>query len=219
MAQESLMVNKMAKFSIENGKVNFILTSHSSNVRICDTNGNHVSRPVSQTIGFDTHSIEWMITNNELIKIISQQLTKQEIIELKNELQEITISLKDSNFYSRKAEKENINQTFGNFLVYKYEEIFYSFEKNIDVNLQVKITFKMGDYTLAAYMFVLIGLNNPNIILFNSAGGIQNNNPLGSGAKCIWSPSSHTVKEIAKALACSSEDHKNALINLLGNIT
>ncbi|MBI2673747.1 MAG: hypothetical protein HYX23_00495 [Candidatus Zambryskibacteria bacterium] len=219
MDQESLIVNKMATVYINNGIIELRLTSARSRVRICDINGNHISKPSSQNINFDNHYVEWMITNNELIKIISQQLTREEIINLKNELRETAISLKDSNFYSRKAEKEDIDQTFGNFLVYKYEEIFYSFEKNIDVNLQVKITFKMGDYILAAHMFVLIGLTNPNIILNNRDNSIANNNALGPGAKCVWSPSNQTISEIAKALACSSEGHKNDLINLLDNIT
>ena len=209
----------MATVYINNRTIELRLTSARSRVRICDINGNHISKPSSQNINFDNHYIEWMITNNELMEIISQKLTREEIIDLKNELQEITISLRNSNFYSRKAEKENINQTFGNFLVYKYEEIFYSFEKNIDENLQVKITFKMGDYTLAAHMFVLIGLTNTNITLNNRDNSFANNNALGSGAKCVWSPSNQTISEIAKTLACSSEGHKNDLINLLGNIT
>lgn len=85
--------------------------------------------------------------------------------------------------------------------------------------MQVKITFKMGDYTLAAHMFVLIGLANSDITLSNHEGNIENANALGSGAKCFWIPSKQIISEIAKALACSSEDHKNDLISLIENVS
>ena len=217
MARENLTTNKMATIYINNGVVELRLTSPRSKVRICDNNGNHVSKPSSESINFDNHYIEWMITNNELLEIIKQKFTREDIVGLKNELREINISLKNSEFYSRAAQKQNINRTIGNFLVYKYEEVFYSFEKRINESLQVKITFKMGDYTLAAHMFVLIGLANSNIALSNREGNIENANALGSGAKCFWTPSNQIISEIAKALACSSEDHKNDLISLLEN--
>jgi hypothetical protein len=202
---------------INNGIVELKLTSPQSKVRICDNNGNHVSRPSSENINFNNNYIEWMITNNELLQIINQKFTQDEIIELKNQLHNINISLKDSDFYSRAAQKQNINQAIGDFSIYKYEEIFYSFEKNVDENLQVKITFKMGDYTLAAHMFVLIKLDNPNITLSNRENNIRNDTPLGSGAKCIWNPSNQTINEVTKTLACSSGGHKRDIINLLNS--
>ncbi len=205
----------MNNIYINNGIVELMLTTPRSKVRICDNNGNHISKPSSEIINFNNHYIEWMITNNELLEIINQKFTQDEIVELKNQLHNVNISLKDSDFYSRAAQKQSIDQTIGNFSVYKYEEIFYSFEKNIDENLQVKITFKMGDYTLAAHMFVLIKLDSPNIILSNRENNIRSNTPLGSGAKCIWNPPNQTVSEVAKTLACSSDDHKKDIINLL----
>lgn len=85
--------------------------------------------------------------------------------------------------------------------------------------MSVKITFKMGNYTLAAHiMFVLIKINSPNIILTNLNGPINLNEGLGSGAKCIWNPDNNKIINIAKALAHSSENHKNDIINLLINI-
>lgn len=208
----------MAIIYINNGIVELRLTSPMSKVRICDDNGNHVSKPSSENINFGNHCIEWMITNDELIKIITQKFTRDDIQRLIRQLREINISLRDSDYYSRAAQKQNINQSIGGFSVYKYEEIFYSFEKTIDTNLQVKITFKMGDYTLAAHMFVLIGLTNSDMALKNREGNIENNNALGSGAKCFWSPSNQTISEIVQTLACSSKDHKNDLINLLEGI-
>jgi hypothetical protein len=215
MVQEHLIVNQMTAVYINNGEVELKLTSPRGKVRICDNNGNHISKPTSETISFNDHSIEWMITNNELIEIIKQKFEREDILELKNELQEINISLKNSEFDNRMAQKQNTNRTIENFSIYKYEEVFYSFERDIDENLQVKITFKMGDYTLAPHMFVLIRLDNPNISLSNTANNIRNNNPLGSGAKCFWNPSKQTIDEVAKALAHSSESHKRDLINLL----
>jgi len=205
----------MATISIRNGVLELKLTWPRSKIRICDNNGNHVSRPTSKKINFSNHYIEWMITNNELLAIVKQKFTKRDILGLINKLQKIRISLKNSDFSIRAAQKQNIKQTIKGFLIYRYKEIFYSFEKKIDANVQVKITFKMGDYALAAHMFVLIGFINSNIVLKNLKGNIKNNNALGSGAKCFWRPPNNTISEIAKALASSSEDHKNDLIRLL----
>ena len=219
MDQENLIINKMPTFSIINGTVSLNLTIPRSGIRICDDNGNHVSKPVSQILDFNNYSIEWMVTNNDLIEIIRQKFTREEIASLTDELREINTSLKDSDFFNRVAQRQHTNRTIDNFSIYKYEESFYSFEKDVSLNLQVKITFKMGDFTLAPHMFILIRLNNPNIILSNGIGNILTNNALGSGAKCIWSPSNQTTSEITKTLACSSDGHKNDLINLLNRIT
>mgnify|MGYP001573534487 FL=1 len=208
----------MATININNNVIELKLTSPRSKVRICDKSGNHINKPTSTVVNFDNSYIEWMITNDELIQIITQKFTRNDIQNLVRRLREINISLRDSDFYSRAAQKQNINRSIGGFSVYKYEEIFYSFEKNVDTNLKVKITFKMGDYTLAAHMFVLIGFNHPNIILKNTEGNIVSNNPLGSGAKCRWSPSKQAIVEVAKALAHSSGNHKDDIIRLLGEI-
>lgn len=76
MARENLTKNKMATIYINNGVVELRLTSPRSKVRICDNNGNHVSKPSSESINFDNHYIEWMITNNELLEIIKQKFTR-----------------------------------------------------------------------------------------------------------------------------------------------
>lgn len=208
----------MSTIDINNNVIELKLTSPRSKVRICDESGNHINKPASDVVNFDNSYIEWMITNDELIQIITQKFTRDDIQNLIRQLLKINISLRDSDYYSRAAQKQNINQNIGGFSVYKYEEIFYSFEKNVDISLKVKITFKMGDYTLAAHMFVLIGFNHPNIILGNNEGNILTNNPLGSGAKCRWGPSKQSIVEVAKALAHSSVNHKNDIIRLLGEI-
>ncbi len=205
----------MSIISINSNLIELKLTSPQSKVRICDENGNHINKPTSKAINFSNSYIEWMITNNELIQIVTQKFTRDDIKDLIRQLREINISLRDSKYYSRAAQKQNINQSVSGFSVYKYEETFYSFEKNVDTNLKVKITFKMGDYTLAAHMFVLIGLNHPYIILRNNENNITTNNPLGPGAKCLWKPSKKAIVEIAKALVHSSKDHKNDIIQLL----
>jgi len=208
----------MPTINMNNNVIELTLTSPRSKVRICDESGNHINKPVSKVVNFDNSYIEWMITNDELIQIITQKFTRDDIQNLICQLREINISLRDSDYYSRAAQKQGVGQNIGGFSVYKYEEIFYSFEKNVDTNLKVKITFKMGDYTLAAHMFVLIGFNHPNIILENNEGNILTNNPLGSGAKCCWRPSKQNIVEVAKALAHSSRDHKDDIIRLLEGI-
>ena len=218
MVRENLEINKMSEFNIENGIIELKLTKPRSKIRICDANGNHVSKPCSHGINFSNYYVEWMITNNELITLITQKFTREDILGLIRELQEINISLKDSDLFNRVAQRQTVNQTIEDFSIYKYEETFFSFEKNIDVNLQVKITFKMGDYTLAPHMFVLICLSNPNITLTNRYGNVKDNNVLGSKAKCVWTPSKETIVKIAKALAHCSENHKNDLIGLLERV-
>lgn len=213
------MIINMSAININNGTVELKLTSPRSKVRICDENGNHVNRPALSPVDFDNSYIEWMITNNELIQIINQKFTRNEIQNLIRRLQAINISLRDSKFYSRAAQKQDVHQRVGGFSVFKYEETFFSFEKKVQTNLKVKITFKMGDYTLAAHMFVLIGLNHSDIKLENNGGVIATNNPLGSGAKCFWSPSTEAIIEIAKALAHSSTGHKHDLIGRLEEIS
>ncbi len=201
--------------NINNNTIELKLTSPRSKVRICDENGNHQNRPTSAVVDFDNDYIEWMITNQQLNQIIFQLFTDDSIRNLRHQLHGINLSLLNSEYSSREAQKQDLNNRIGGFSVYRYEEIFYSFEKNVNTNLKVKITFKFGDYTLAAHMFVLIDFNNPNIKLENNQGIIVNHNPLGSGAKCFWNPSQQDVVEVAKALAHSSIGHKNDLIRLL----
>jgi len=218
MVQElSIRTKKMTSVNISNGTVVLTLTSPRSKVRICDENGNHVARPLSENIT-SNHLIEWMITNDELIQLIRQKFTNDEITTLISELEQINISLRDSQYYSRAAQKEQLDKRIGDFLIYKYEEIFYSFEKVINETLRVRITFKMGDFTLVAHMFVLIKIDSPNIELTNSNGEINLSECLGSRAKCKWSPDNNMIKEIAKALAHSSENHKKDIIHLLNNL-
>lgn len=208
----------MTSINISNGTVSLKLTLPRSKVRICDNEGNHLARPVRSVFNRNNY-VEWMITNQELITLITQKFTRQEVDELIVELRDITISLRESEYYSRAAQKEKLNQTLANFSIYKYNEIFYSFEKNIEGNLRVRITFKMGDYTLAAHMYVLIGLNDSEIGLTNNSGELQEGSVFGSGAKCEWNPSVEIIKDIAKTLSHSSENHKSAIISLLEHLS
>src|SRR3989338_838020 len=189
MVQELLIkTSKMTSVNISNGVIELALTSPRSKVRVCDGNGNHVAKPVTARINSE-YLIEWMITNTELITLIQQKFNSDEIRNIINQLREINTSLRDSEYYSRSTQKHQLNETLGDFLIYRYEEIFYSFEKVIDATLRVRITFKMGDYTLAAHMFVLIKISGQNIQLSNTEGTINLNESLGSGAKCICNPS------------------------------
>ena len=68
----------MPSVNISNGNVTLTLTSPRSKVRICDENGNHVAKPSSESIT-SNHLIEWMITNAELIELIRQKFSNDEI--------------------------------------------------------------------------------------------------------------------------------------------
>ena len=125
----------MSTIDINNNVIELKLTSPRSKVRICDESGNHINKPVSKVVNFDNSYIEWMITNDELIQIITQKFTRDDIQNLIRQLRKINISLRDSDYYSRAAQKQNINQNIDGFAVYKCEEIFYSFEKNVDTNV------------------------------------------------------------------------------------
>ena len=116
----------MTSVNISDGIVVLTLTSPRSKVRICDENGNHVAKPLSESIT-SNHLIEWMITNDELIR---QKFTDEEIRNLINQLKLITISLRDSQYYRQENQKQQLDERIGYFLIYKYEEVFYSFEKN-----------------------------------------------------------------------------------------
>ena len=69
----------MPIININNNVIELKLTSPQSKVRICDENGNHINKPVSAVVSFGNSYIEWMITNDELIQIITQKFTRDDI--------------------------------------------------------------------------------------------------------------------------------------------
>lgn len=205
----------MAISSLSENKIKLSITNPSSRVRICDINGNHIKKPTQLLVDFNNHYIEWMIKNDELIEIIKWKLTRAEISSLINELSHINISLVDSDYRVRTAQKIKIAENFNGFNVFKYNEIFYSFERILRGGVTVKITFKMGDFTLAAHMFVLLRLDSEKIHLVGPNGLIINHNQLGSRAYCSWDISKIYIKNIAKTLAMASNAHRDSLIGLL----
>lgn len=76
----------MTSVNISEERIVLNLTSPRSKVRICDLNGNPITRPLSETITSE-HYIEWMITNNELIDLISQRFTNEKIRNLIEQLE------------------------------------------------------------------------------------------------------------------------------------
>lgn len=205
----------MKPFSILNNKIKLQITNPSSGVRICDDNGNHVRKPTELEIDFNNYYVEWMITNSDLIEIIKLRLNELEIKKLISRLKLINVFLVDSGYNTRKAHKNKIKTGFNGFDVFEYKEVFYSFERNLGNNISTRVTFKMGDYTLAAHMFVLIGFNSGIVNFVNYAGEIENNTVIGSKAYCLWNINKEYVLNIINMLATSSTDHRNSLINLL----
>tara|TARA_Y100000310_G_scaffold343222_1_gene449869 strand:+ start:2170 stop:2796 length:627 start_codon:yes stop_codon:yes gene_type:complete len=208
----------MVSVFIKRKQVKLVLTSPRSKIRICDDGGNHIPRPSKEGIYDKKHYVEWMITNNEIGKLAKYYLSKKDVKGVINRIKKINKFLRDSKYYVRKANKRKLSKKFSNFEVYEYKEKFYSFERNLNTKMKVKVTFKMGDYTLAAHMFVLLSFFNKNLQSKNNAGKLKINSILGSGAHSIWKPSKKQIIEIIYTLAHSSENHRNDLIDILHNI-
>jgi len=205
----------MAPISIGRDYVKLRLTSPRSKVRICDSNGNHIPRPTSEGYYNNDFFIEWMITNKEVIKLTKNHLNLGKIRNIKDELGKIKKFLRDSKYYVRKAKKKKLNKKFSNFEVYEYKEKFYSFEKNIDPTTKLRITFKMGDFILAAHMFVLFYFKSKLLKVYNKKGIIEKGNLLGRCAYAKWSPTKEQVISIIYTLAHASKKHRDDLIALL----
>lgn len=205
----------MASVSINPNYVKLILTSPRSKVRICDNHGNHIARPSSEGIYDKDFFVEWMITNEEVVKLAKKYLNQRQINKTINKIQKIKKFLRDSKYYVRKAKKKKLNRRFSNFEIFEYKEKFYSFEKTIDSTTKVRITFKMGDYTLAAHMFVLFSFKSRLLKVYNNGGIIKKGNSLGSGAYGKWLPTKKQIISIIYTLAHASKNHRDDLIELL----
>ncbi len=206
----------MSNLQILPDKVVMPLTTPRSKIRISDTNGNHVAKPTEGLYSCEQF-IEWMITNNEISELVDSYLIKDDINEIIRKLDSINNFLVNSGYRVRRAVKTKKDSKFENFDVYEYDEKFFSFEREIDENIFVRVTFKMGDFTLAAHMFILFPFSNREIKLFNNAGEITLNTQLGSGAYALWKPTKKQIKEIIVGLSHSSQGHRNDLLEILRN--
>ena len=206
----------MTTVDIKSGNVDLILTSPRSGVRISDAHGNHVSRPVSEGKFDSDFFIEWMITNAQVSQLIQTNLNDADKENLRSGLKQIDNFIKDSNLAQRKAEGgQKEAEKFLNFDVRKFVETFYSFEQEVQPHTRVRIIFKMGDFTLAPHMFVLLSFSHLKLKLGNRAGEITSGALLGSGAKAVWQPSKEEIKAIVLTLATASANHRDDLLRLI----
>ncbi len=206
----------MATVSIASKSVVLPLTQARGKVRIADANGNHIRKPTSAKHD-KSFSIEWMITNDEVGELAKHFLNKNNITELISGLEAIKSFIRDTKYATREAIKttEQKLDKFLDFDIYRYTESFYSFEKRIDSGIKIRITFKMGDYTLAPHLFVLLPFAHEALIIKNINGVVGEGEILNSKCKGEWEPNKKDVIEIVKALAHASAQHRDDLIGLL----
>lgn len=193
------------------------LTQARGRIRLADGNGNHISKPATEGKNISTNFIEWMITNDQIEDLIKHFLDNKDRKELIKELEEIKVFIRGSKYATREAVKPTTEKLdkFGDFEIYKYTETFYSFEKEIISKIKIRITFKMGDYTLAPFMFVLLPFGHPSLKFKNINGLVKENEFLGGGCKGIWKSKKEDIIQIIKSLSCASDGHRDDLINIL----
>lgn len=204
----------MSAVKIGKNKIELLLTQAMGSVRIADHYGNHVRRPSKDGKNERGNYVEWMITNAEVRELIKCYLDKKDCKFLGQKLKKICRYLKGSKFAVRKAAKTKLRETFIGFEIYRYKEDFYSFEKTLDSDIRIRLTFKMGDFTLAVHMFVLLPFSDV-INIFNKKGRVADDDYLGSGAYATWSPNKKDVLSIIEGLAHASEDHRDNLLDML----
>lgn len=206
----------MATVSITSTNVVLLLTQARGKIRIADADGNHIRKPTSAK-NDKSFSIEWMITNDEVGELAKYFLDENDVTELITGLEAINSFVRDTKYATREATKttEEKLDKFLDFDIYKYTENFYSFEKEIDSGIKIRITFKMGDYTLAPHLFVLLPFAHEALIIKNINGVVGNGEILNSKCRGEWEPDKKDIIEIVKALAHASAQHRDDLIELL----
>ncbi len=207
----------MENINITKTKIFMVLTQARGRIRIADGNGNHIGKPAKEGKNIKTNFIEWMITNNQIEELVKYFLNKDDRNKLIQELEKINIFIKGSKYATREAVKPSTEKLdkFADFDIYKYTETFYSFEKKIISGIKIRITFKMGDYTLAPFMFVLLPFEHSSLELKNNNGFVKEGEFLGSGCKGIWTPKKEDIIQIIKSLSCASDGHRDDLIKIL----
>ncbi len=207
----------MAQFSIENKKVILPLTFHRSKIRIADQEGNHISKTTNCVIQYN-YAIEWMITNDEIQQLIPLYLSKDDRLLLIEELSNINLFIRETEYVKREATKGKVLNAFEHFEVFEYIEKFYSFETSISNGIKFRVAIKMEDFSLNPHFFILIAFEHDSLTIRNYKHvDLKNGEMLGSKAYGIWTINASIVKDIIKTIAYTSTDHKNDMINLIKN--
>lgn len=199
---------------ISKTNVKLLLSRQRSKVRIADTDGNHASKPTSVK-NLSSNYVEWMISNAEIKQLVNNYLGEEEKKKLASRLKLVKSFLNKSEYATREAKKLTPIGKFEDFNIYKYEESFFSFEKILNLDIRIRITFKMGDFTLAPHMFILFPFDIKVIELFNCDGTVKDGYALGSGCFAVWKPTSDVICEAVEALAHASEGHKRDLLAMV----
>jgi hypothetical protein len=207
-------MTKRKIIEIRKDNVRLLLSVQRSKVRIADSDGNHANKPTIVK-NIVSNYVEWMISNEEIKELIDQYLSSDDKRKLTSRINQVNMFLNKSEYATREAKKTTPLGKFGDFNIYKYEESFFSFEKVLNLNIKVRITFKMGDFTLAPHMFILFPFNKIILDLFNREGSIADNDYLGSGCFALWKPSSDVICEAVESLAHASEGHKRDLLAMV----
>lgn len=211
MAEES-----RAKARLEENSIVLPLTFAQGGIRIADSAGNHTSAP-TRALFTDGQYVEWMITNHES-QLLSGLFSDDEKMTLINDLKNIASFAQETKYAVRETSpgKEEID-TFDEFKVYRYQELFHSFEKELPSTLKVRLTFKLGDYGVVAHphMYVLIPFSYPLLTLKNALGVVARGAVLGSGCQGEMRMSTADLKDVLLTLACASKKHRNDLVAVL----
>ncbi|HIH19090.1 TPA: hypothetical protein HA225_03860 [Candidatus Micrarchaeota archaeon] len=206
----------MSSVKIASEEAVLVLSQARGKVRIADENGNHISKPTEAKYE-PKYTAEWMITNDEVEKLVRVFLEDADRIFVIEEIKKLEKFIRDTEYATREALKTTTQEikTFEGFRIFKYTENFYSFERELKSKIRIRIVFKMGDYTLAPHMFVLLPFSLNEIEIKNRLGNVNKSEMLGSGCRAIWKPKKEDVKEVVIALAHLSRDHRNDLIRIL----
>lgn len=200
---------------INKNNIKLLLSRQRSKVRIADADGNHENKPTIVK-NIPSNYVEWMISNAEIQALINNYLNGKNKKKLKSRIKSVNTFLNKSEYATREAKKTTPLGKFEDFNIYKYEESFFSFEKVLNLNIKIRITFKMGDFTLAPHMFILFPFDKKVIELFNCEGEVYSKNRLGSGCFAIWEPTIGVICEVVEALAHASSGHKRDLLAMIG---
>jgi len=204
------------KIELRGNKIKLPLHNAQGGIRIADENGNHVSSP-TKTKNIGKYYIEWMITNDE-IKMLSDAIL-DDIGSLIKNMQVINRFTEDSEYSQRKTVKLDMKEIaeFEGFKIYQYNEYFNSFEKTLDSEIKVRITFKLGDFGLEPHphMYVLVPFNHKFLKIKNNEGIVDPGNLLCSGCYGELELDKKDLEEIILTLSHASSNHRDALVSIL----
>jgi len=204
---------------IENGDI-YIGISYfrNSNVRVADSNGNHLYRPREHILSKD-YFVEWMITNKEISLIIKNFLSNEEVKTILKDIDKVNSYIEQQqNFIGRKIVSDEKNtKSFESFKIIPRFEKFFTFKKEIKKSGSfVEVTFKPGDVSpMEEHMYMLIPFSKLKFIREDQK--IKEGNEIGVACFAIWEPNKEDIKEIVKTISHTSEKHKKQLIEQILN--